>query len=289
MEKALFLSQEALDRPLPEGYDRVYFGSEFCERRIPSLPALEALVRRTHDADMRFTLVTPYVTDEGLDRVEELCRALSGQAGACEVVVNDWGVLRLLHERFPSLEPVLGRLLVKQKRCPTLARVLKRAPAAMMRHADPEHSDRVLVMQVKLPPAMDEYYRGSNAGSVPVLQKCLSGMGVRRIELDNPLHGVKVSLGQGVRAASLYVPFVYVSTTFYCPSAGCDGPQSTMRKRRPCSQQCARYVFSLEHASFPLPLLLRGNTHFYRNDSVDESRIARMGVDRLVYASAPPV
>jgi hypothetical protein len=289
IENAVFITELSQQCFLTSDYQRVYFGSEFCERRIPALDAMKTVLGRAGELGMKFTLATPFVTDQGLARVEVLLQHLNSFQKGCEVVANDWGVLRLLRTRFPSLEPVVGRLLVKQKRCPTLTRVLKRAPAAALRKLAEGSKEKGLFFQTKLPRAMDDYYMGSNAGSVPILQKYLASLGAHRIELDNPAHGVRVALGNGIRAASLHVPYVYVSTTFFCLSAGCDDPQKSTLKRRPCTQQCSRYVFTLKHSSMPESLYLRGNTHFYRNEKVVLARMARMGVDRLVYAPAPPV
>ena len=45
----------------------------------------------------------------------------SDGGGATEVVVNDWGVLRLVRREFPGLRPVLGRLMNKMMRDPRVA------------------------------------------------------------------------------------------------------------------------------------------------------------------------
>src|SRR5437867_3594050 len=64
----------------------------------------------------------PYVTDRGLARPRPLLEAAASERGeGTEVVVNDWGVLRLVRREFPGLRPVLGRLMNKMMRDPRVA------------------------------------------------------------------------------------------------------------------------------------------------------------------------
>ncbi len=62
--------------------------------------------------------MTPFVTNRGLEQLEELLPVLAQTLPDAEVVVNDWGVLQLLRSEYPELKPVLGRLLNKSKRGP---------------------------------------------------------------------------------------------------------------------------------------------------------------------------
>lgn len=289
MEKAVFITNTRYLDAITREYSRVYFGTEFCQRRIPSEQDMDEAVEAAAASGAGFTLVTPYVTDAGLEKVELLCRRLSASKERCEVVVNDWGVLRMVHSRFPNIIPVLGRLLVKQKRCPTLIRLLQRKVEAAMIVQAGGNSPQRLGVQTKLPRSLDWYYKGSNAASVPVLQQYLQQCGVSRIELDNLGQGMRVSLPAKGLSASVYVPFVYISTTFYCLTAGCDSGKESVDKRRPCSQECQRYVFRLRHASMPRDILLKGNTQFYRNEKISYAAWEKKGIDRVVFAPLVPV
>jgi len=95
---------------LPPG--RMYLGDEFCERRLPSdglLAWLEQAGRNIGAA----TLMTPFLTDWGMARLQEvLARMSRAFPDGFEIVVNDLGTLELLRQsRYPGLEPVCGRLL----------------------------------------------------------------------------------------------------------------------------------------------------------------------------------
>lgn len=234
-----------------------------------------------------FSLVTPYVTDAGLERLRKLFSFLSGTGIPIEIIINDWGVLWTVVRDYPRLKPVLGRLLTKQKRCPTIPRLLRRRPRVVCSR-DPAAPGLLRVLaEKKLPAEADVYYKGSNAGSVAVLQSYLLEEGVSRIELDNTLQGVMLGLVAGMHA-SIYVPFVYITTTFYCPTAGCEVKQEDYLKIRPCRKQCRRFTFTLRHKAMNKVIYLKGNTQFYKNRLVALRKLEKNGVDRLVYQPALP-
>jgi len=100
------------DRLDPARLDRIYFGVEFCHRLIPEPGALLEAYRRTRDAGLAFSYVTPPVTDPGIEIVTSRIESLREEApddDRLEVIVNDWGVLHRLRERFPGIVPVFGR------------------------------------------------------------------------------------------------------------------------------------------------------------------------------------
>ncbi|MDX1595246.1 MAG: hypothetical protein R3298_13445, partial [Gammaproteobacteria bacterium] len=97
--------------------DRLYLGSEFCERLIPPLDLLRRVVNWAGAHGVALTLATPIVSDGGLRLLRRVLRHLP--AGS-EVVVNDWGVLHLLRRDHPNLRPVAGRGICKAIKDPRL-------------------------------------------------------------------------------------------------------------------------------------------------------------------------
>jgi len=95
---------------LPPG--RMYLGDEFCERRLPSDGLLAWLEQAGRNIGA-VTLMTPFLTDRGMARLQAvLARMSRAFPKGFEVVVNDLGTLELLRQsRYPGLEPVCGRLL----------------------------------------------------------------------------------------------------------------------------------------------------------------------------------
>ena len=108
--------------------------------------------------------------------------------------------------------------------------------------------------------------------------------GVRRVELDNLLQGIRREQGL---PASLYHPFVYVTTTRLCLLAGITRPRKNLRSMGPCALECRRFDATLRHPDMPAPLLLKGNTQFVRNDRLPEN-LQELQVTRLVHQPELP-
>ena len=241
MEYAIFISRSHEIGPTDKDFSRLYFGNEFCQELIPSLNDLERVLKGT--THFGFTLVTPYVTDEGLGRLTTLFDRLSKEKGNVEVVFNDWGVFRILHSGYPSLQPVMGRLLNKMKRGPRILNFMEAMPSEDLR-----------------------YFRASSL-TLKIFRDFLISNEIRRVEFDNTIQGFDLNFA-GIDI-SLYLPFVYATTTRYCLVNGCDNPaKKGVVGIFPCKRECQRYTFFLEHEVMPVPLIRKGNTVFYKNETV---------------------
>jgi len=289
MEQAVLINKTPNLKYLNKKYSRIYFGNEFCERMIPSLVSLEEVVAYVKKYKLDLSLVTPYVTNDGLAKLETLFELLKKKSISCEVIFNDWGILNLINHRYPNFKPVLGRLLTKQKRGPTIIRMLQRRSRKFVMQDPKSPNSRYIVIEKELPLSLDSYFKGSNAASVPIIQQFLLNQRISRIELDNTQQGLLLELPRGKISASVYFPYVYISTTFFCPSAGCDTKNKSFLKIKPCNRQCQRYIFTLRNQSFQKVIFLKGNTHFYKNFRISYNALAKIGVDRIVYEPELPI
>ncbi len=255
-EHALFINRNENLKYLNDSYSRVYFGDEFCERLLPASGELTDLLGQVQSRNCAFTLVTPYVTEDGLKRVEKL---LGLVPAGTEVVFNDWGVLRMLRSSFPHLNPVMGRLLTKIKRGPRIANFLEILPADALDHL-----------------------RRTNLG-VPVYQTFLADNGVSRVDIDNPIQGLRLDDVPEQIHLSLYIPFAYVTTTRFCLVANCDDQeQKGFIGVFPCGRECRKYTFFLDNAVMTTLLIRRGNTIFYKNTDIAREVRDSERVDRIV-------
>lgn len=262
MEKALFISKTAHMKYINPQYDRLYFGNEFCQRLIPSVKDLGTVKKLVLERQMGFTLVTPYVTNRGIDLLKPVFEYVLVNFPEAEVVINDWGVLRLVKREFKSFNLNLGRLLVKQKRGP-----------------------RILNIEDKVPSSLIQHFKEVNMDA-PVLGDFLTNNGFKRIELDNLLQGID---RQGCSLkGSLYFPFAYVTTTRFCLSAGCKKNESVLRSICDCDKECQKYTFRLKHKTMPVDLLLKGNTKFFRNDVIPDN-LKELNIDRIVHEPEIPL
>ena len=271
----LTLPPWAADLPAPT---RLYFGVEFCQHLLPTRDDVQAAVAFANERGWAFTLLTPYMVDAFVEGTAALLDVVESALDP-EVVVNDWGVLRILEGR--AVRSVLGRGLHRQQRDPRLPDV------------GPEHlgGDEV----------PDTWKQGSLGSRY--FRRFLDAVGVGRVELDAPLHGSE-DLPDGV-PVSLHLPFGMVasgricmvsswgksaSTRFVAPVA-CDAPcrRFTIELRAPWSRRedgAERLPLVAQGSFIPLSRLLnrrrnalpepeedpaprflqKGNTHFYELD-----------------------
>ncbi len=263
-ERALYLTRaDELERNA-DGFSRLYYGHEFCERLLPSVRDLAGAIDAAAAHDLAVTFVTPYVTEHGLQRLRVLFELLHAKAPGAEVVFNDWGTLRVLHRDFGGLRPVLGRLLTKMKRGPRLAALARAFNAATAR-----------------------YFRTCSL-DVPLYRDFLRSKGVARAEFDNLLQGIELDLHQTGIRGSLYLPYGYIATTRLCLAASCDehGMEDEIGIL-PCRRECQDYSFELRQHGSPAVQLRRGNTIFFENPRLPED-LEQKGIDRIVVEPGMP-
>lgn len=262
MEEAIFVSRVENLKYVKSNYKRIYFGNEFCQWLIPSLDDLKAVIDFTLKNNLQFSFVSPYVTNNGLQTLMPILEYIKEQLSEAEIVINDWGVLRLARKELCLSHLVLGRLLTKQKRGP-----------------------RILYLKDRVPKEMMQHFMASNV-DVSILVDFLNDYGIKRVELDNLLQGMLRDTSS--LKASLYFPFVYVTTTRYCLTASCENGRKPLRSIPTCRKECQKYTFKLQHKNMPVDLFLKGNTQFFKNEALPEG-LEQLKIDRLVYEPEPPL
>jgi len=265
VEQALYATKVTDLKHYSDSFSRVYFGHEFCQRLIPSAKDLEQVLDFVSEKSLAFTFVTPYVTDEGLRILAPLLLKIEERKPGSEVVVNDWGVLQMLNDRYPNLEPVMGRLLHKMKRGPRLMNLLDILPRSTI-----------------------DYFMSCSL-DIPRYRQFLLDRGVRRVELDNLLQGIALNLTNSRISGSLYIPYAYITTTRLCLAASCDvsGNEEEIGVFS-CQRECQKYTFRLTHPVMPLPIIRKGNTMFFKNERVPEN-IAEKNINRIVVEPEVPL
>lgn len=224
---------------------------------------------------MKFTLVTPYVTEEGLDGVKGLLERLAEQQPQAEVVVNDWGVLQIIVENYPFLTPILGRLLNKVLRDPRIVTHLKNSQSK----------------------ALENYRRSSLAGEP--MEALLKQYDVRRIELDLPPQGLDEGLMDSGYDLSLYLPYGVITSGRICllHSWGLEEKEKFRPFLGGCDRKCRYFWLEMSDPSHQVKkskewsILQKGNTVFYREErdflKKGLENGARVGVSRLIIQREP--
>jgi len=248
---------------LPDGdVVALYFGSEFCEDRLPALDEALAFCELAHDRGWEATLLTPLVSPAGLCAVGDLLAALAGRDCAPAVVFNDWGVLRLLRERHPSLPRRAGRLVNRSLRDPR---------AYGERAGDARAGN-----------AIHDTSRHAR------LRGFLREFGVTAVETDADLEGGYLGDGpdgDGARLdRALHLPFTFAASGRGCPLKAALYPEGGGFAKAfadPCPAPCRGKPLPVYRSDTALPHWRAGNTLFYELPH-DVARTWLPHTDRIV-------
>jgi hypothetical protein len=263
MEHALFITKISDLKYWTKKYIRLYYGNEFCQTLLPTKEDISNIIEFIEQNNTKLTFVTPFVTNEGIDKLRKIFDILSKSVPSSEIVVNDFGVLNMLNKHFNFSNLILGRLLNKQKRGP-----------------------RILNFLDKISQESLEHFRNNNT-SASIYQDFLIKNKIQRIELDNLLHGILTKPSKLKK--SLYIPYGYVTTTRYCLANGSkDKSKKEWITIFPCKKECQDFEATLTHKSMPTELYLKGNTQFFKNDKLPDN-LESLGVDRIVHQPVIPI
>ena len=267
MERVLFIAKVKNLKYFNPNFTRLYFGNEFCQRLIPSIKDIDEVMDFAQEHHIPLSLVTPYVTNEGLKKWKILIEKVAEKNSKSEVIFNDWGIFRTIKHLSIELEPVLGRLMTKIKRGPRLMNLIDILPQAAVKHLQ------------------------STNLSIKTYRKFLVKKGITRVELDHPLQGIRLNRVGSEIHLSLYIPFAYVTTTRFCLVASCDEPEKKgMVGTFPCKKECQKYTFTLDNPIMPCTLIRKGNTIFYKNDKIPKAdELKEKKIDRLVIQPEIPI
>ena len=106
----------------------IYYWSDNCEYLVSTKNEIEKAIEKFKEFNKNFpphkvrtfTLVTPYVWDKMLERLDEVLEYLNNLKikNNIEIVVNDFWVLNLISKKYKNLDICFGRLLHKQLKTP---------------------------------------------------------------------------------------------------------------------------------------------------------------------------
>jgi hypothetical protein len=278
MERAIHITKLSSLKYHSFRYKRLYFGTEFCQNLIPSANDLAKVLDFVRKRNTEFTLVTPFVTEKGLHRLNKLFETLRNKKIECEIVVNDWGILEVLSKRYKAFKLSLGRLLTRQNRDPATAKALEKQLPMFIKAQDGK-------MKIIVHAMPDKRYRAGIRAcyvNTPSVYRLLSEFGIGRVELNNVIQGLNFE-NMGFKV-SLYTPFVNISTTRFCPMGS---RFQKIYRINVCNQECQKYYLLLRSKYVPKTLYLRGNTTFYKN-AIKLNNVDKLAVDRVVFQPELP-
>jgi hypothetical protein len=194
---------------------------------------------------MRLCLATPCLTDEGLSRLSPLLEILRGSRSPADVVINDWGALRLLACRPVDLDVWLGRLI-------TTRHCLVPGPAS----GTPSPGAGRFLESLR-----DQRIAGLEMNSVRALAAHL------------PL------LSEFGLKAALHTPYIFLTMTRYCPRVGADR-WYYRDSISGCGHECDRCAGVVANPVRGSDLHIAGNALFLKRDL--EYLRPDLQVDRII-------
>ncbi len=254
---------------------RVYFGHETCERLLPSCEVALELGKYLVKNGIEITLVTPPLTNSGLDRVSGLVKTLGEIQQKFEVVCNDWGLLDVL-SRLDVCEVVLGRWLAGQQTDPRIMRF----DNSMYQHA----TQRILTnfdgetCLLKYRPPTDElrqHYQSLSIDKSELVQH-LAERKISRCELSNTGQGISIN-HMVDWSFTLHVPEVPIAVTRRCPGYPEDFNQSS-----DCSlSNCSHEKITWHNPNIPVKVFRRDNAIYYEWEILP-SNFSELPINRIV-------
>lgn len=256
-EKAVFLRDNLLQSL--SGFERIYIGDEFCERRLPSILTLENIYNRYSERNLQLTLATPYLTNEGIEKLTQILDFIIAEnINMKEIVINDWGALQLLKSYNNRFQIILGRILV--------SRYLKEEHSQKMAQRYSQNGENTKFYYL-FPDSFLDFIKIQN---------------ISRLEFNSYYHLAmtqKQLLEYGFKT-HIYFPFVYLTTSRYCNCT--NGYNSYFRNAiENCDEECQEYVAVMTNRRFPGGIFTKGNAYFIKEKENTED--FNLEVDRVVY------
>lgn len=257
---------------------RLYIGNQFCHNLLPSKDMRLLIMNKAREENLEITLVFTYLRDEFVEKMEgELQSILTWcqyHQQSIEVVVNDWGMVKMLQSMQAGIEKPwiqlnLGVLLNKRRK----------DPRYRYKRSIRENVDNLSKNNVNSE-SFQKYLR----------EKC----NITRFEFEvcqtlkqlDTEESVEIAFCKPDSKYSLHLPYYQTNTSQYCALyAKCTtGDRGNQKLAKNCPHYCEEKVFMYPKH---LNMLGRYNSLFGFEDSLlrEPEKINRYisnGMDRLV-------
>lgn len=254
----------------------IYYWSDNCEFLAPTKIELEKAIEKFVEFNKNFpphrvrsfTLVTPYVWDSMLERLEEWLSYLNELTikNPIEIVVNDYGVLRLLNTKYKNLKPVFGRVIHKILKTPLIDTFGYEAHPSgeLIKNKSEQEKLRLREEIVKW---QMRFYNSSEV-SLDVYRKFLDKYSISRVALD--YMEKREELFDNSRFweiwVDLYYPWAIIFTGRLCDTSAVENPSRWMYAVDDiCPRTCNRYDVSYKIKTVWYNMIQRWNA-WYRSE-----------------------
>ena len=240
--------------------NRLYIGNEFCHNLFPEVKLLINMLEKAKREKLQMTLCFTYMTDSYIEKtkdiIDEVYNWCEKNNAVIEIIINDFGMLKLVEDKTDYFKLSLGVLLNKRKKDPRY--IYKKG----------YNENKKLIAE--------------NSLNSSIFNKFLKDNKISRFEYENC--GYKMTIAEGKH--SLHIPFYQTNTSQYCPLyAMCTNLDRGKQKLvNGCPKYCEEYVFL-----YPKHLKMVGkyNSLFAFDDALlkNQSELwdyVSSGIDRIV-------
>ncbi len=275
----------------------IYYGSDNCEYLAPYKKDIQQAIREFREFNKNypphtvrtFTLVTPYVWDTMLGHLQETLEYLNelNIKNPIEVVINDFGVLRLVTQKYTNLIPVFGRVIHKLLKTPlidTYGYEVHPAGEDIKNKSEQEKKllrEEIIRWQLR-------FYNSSEV-SLEVYRNFLKKFWIQRVALDymenrDALYDNKRFGDIGI---DVYYPWALIFTGRLCDTSAIENPSRWYYATDDiCPRTCNRYDVWYKVKTSGYNMIQRGNAWYRSELSLDSlsDEFVKNDNNRLVYA-----
>ncbi|EKY26354.1 hypothetical protein [Clostridium celatum] len=239
---------------------RIYIGNEFCHNLFPKKKMLMDIIRKATKEDLEVTVCFTYIRECYIDNIKDIINEIYNWCiennKKIEIVINDWGMLKLIENKENYLTLSLGVLLNKRKK----------DPRYIYKNGYSENKNLI----------------GNNSLNSKIFSEFLRENNIYRYEYESC--GYKINIAKGKH--TLHLPFYVTNTSQYCTLyAKCTTMERGKQKlAMGCPMYCNDYVFSYPKH---LKIIGRYNSLFSLDDTLlkDSKKLEQYineGIDRIL-------
>lgn len=236
---------------------RIYFGNEFCEKKVPTVDELRKVCDFCKENEMQLTLLLPPMSTNKLIEMTGVIDTISSLF-PIEVVCNSWGSIYAFKGK-PNITLAFGRLLNKVKHDPFIYSNL----TDVIDRYSKNHNYSCIDTK-----SLIDYFHQSNINT-PSFNQMLLSNGIQRIETDIP----NQLLVDRRFSYTLYYPIQYVTFGRYCLWGALNEKEPCLKFKpnQKCDFACEKYLSKLGSYLSDSSLFSKGcavfsHTNFAIND-----------------------
>lgn len=230
----------------------IYYWSDNCEFLTPTKVEVENAIEKFREFNKNFpphkvrtfTLVTPYVWDKMMERLEESLAYLNELKikNPIEVVVNDYWVLNLLNKKYTNIKPVFWRVIHKILKTPLIDTFGYEAHPSWESIKNKSEQEK-LRLRAEIVKWQMKFYNSSEV-SLEVYRNFLKRFNISRVALD--FMEKREDLFDNSRFwemwVDLYYPWALIFTWRLCDTSAVENPDRwNYAVDDICPRTCNRY------------------------------------------------